>query len=81
MQRLAARHAIGIYDGEPDRETGLSQLDREGLLLPINHILHQKAARLPWPKDEGLRWRKTHVALLCPASMRDLFEGELQPIK
>ena len=31
-------------------------------------------ARLPWPTDTGFTWKRTHLALLWPKSLRDLFD-------
>ena len=31
-------------------------------------------ARLPWPTDTGFTWKGTHLALLWPKSLRDLFD-------
>ena len=34
-----------------------------------------RVARLPWPGDEGIRWRKTYVRDLWPPSITELFEA------
>ena len=31
-------------------------------------------ARLPWPTDTSFKWKSTHMALLWPKLLRDLFE-------
>ena len=41
---------------------------------PLDEFDMVDEARLPWPTDTGFTWKRTHLALLWPKSLRDLFD-------
>ena len=43
---------------------------------PPNEFECVQTTRLPWPAAEGIRWRKTDIRALWPASLVELFEND-----